>query len=291
MLAKLCRRKNGISLLIPTQNSEQTILFCVESFLNFADEIIIVDNGSTDSTLDLLSEIEKTFQKVRVFNRPELPDLFHNRQFALKQSKYSWIVRIDSDYVAYTSGERDILKLRKRLLEQPTSFFPKVFSTKMINVAGSFCRTYLRDRQNGEVERDRVVETLPARIIRWYPFIKFMRLGRWEGIRFQRYLKKENLEIPYWMHLHKFQSKMTLLFRSERTNWRELGNYKKFPTLKSYIESVVLEKYGVSDFSEAANLHYEKFVEPKFSPYDPDTYYPYPDRILYEMEKTEKRKI
>jgi len=271
-------------LLIPTQNSEQTILLCVESFLSFADEIIIVDNGSTDSTLEILGEIDEKYEHVKVFDKPELPDLYHNRQYALKKSKYAWVVRIDSDYVAYTSGEFDIRNLRNKILSEPLSLFPKTYTTKMINVAGSFDQTFLRKMEPGGKERERVVQSLSARIIRWYPFMKFVRLGRWEGIRFQRYLPKQELDIPYWMHLHKFQSKMTLLFRSERTKWRQSGDFKRFPTLKSWVEFAVAERYGTTDLEEAARLHYEERVVPKFFPYDPETYFPYPDRVLEAMK-------
>ncbi|MFH1514285.1 MAG: glycosyltransferase, partial [bacterium] len=42
------QKKPGISVLIATQNEEAIIGLCIKSFLAFGDELIVVDNGSTD---------------------------------------------------------------------------------------------------------------------------------------------------------------------------------------------------------------------------------------------------
>ena len=46
----LHRRLNGVSTLIACQNEEATVGWSILSFLPFADEIIVVDNGSTDAS-------------------------------------------------------------------------------------------------------------------------------------------------------------------------------------------------------------------------------------------------
>ena len=56
--------KNGISLLLPSLNKISTIEACVRSFYEFADETIVVDNGSNDGTVDVLT------------NRPILTKVF-----------------------------------------------------------------------------------------------------------------------------------------------------------------------------------------------------------------------
>ena len=50
-------RKRGISLLVPTQNAESTVELCLKSFMDFSDEMIVVDNGSTDNTISIVKNI------------------------------------------------------------------------------------------------------------------------------------------------------------------------------------------------------------------------------------------
>ena len=49
------KRKNTISINIMTFNEERCIDRCIKSVYLLADEIIIIDTGSTDKTLDILN--------------------------------------------------------------------------------------------------------------------------------------------------------------------------------------------------------------------------------------------
>ncbi|HUT21012.1 MAG TPA: glycosyltransferase, partial [Anaerolineae bacterium] len=81
-------RPNGISVLVACQNSARTVELCLRSFLSFGDEVIVVDNGSTDGTRDIVRQFAAEHDRVQFFDRPELPDLYQNRQFALERSRF-----------------------------------------------------------------------------------------------------------------------------------------------------------------------------------------------------------
>ncbi|GAH90210.1 unnamed protein product, partial [marine sediment metagenome] len=49
------KRKKGISVLLATQNTEKTVELSIRSFIDFTDEIIAVDNGSKDKTVEIVS--------------------------------------------------------------------------------------------------------------------------------------------------------------------------------------------------------------------------------------------
>lgn len=283
-------RENGISLLVPTKNQEKTIELCIESFLDFADEIIVVDNGSIDNTVPILKSLEKKIKKLKFYYVPELPDLPHNRQYAFKKSKFSWIVRIDSDYIAYTSGKNDIKKLRKKILDTDISVWPKAFGITQVNLYHDIYHTGLEKKNIKNKSTFFVfppVKQLKARIIQYFPGFKFKRLGlidgeiepgRWEGVRFQRFLHHKQLEKPYWFHCE-FKSKMEFFYRSERWNWRQIGDYEKFPTLQSYINHIVKEKYNTSNLEKAAEKYMDENFFPYLQKYDPKKYYPYPELL------------
>ena len=57
-----------ISIIIPAYNSESTIRRCVDSIRNQTYrnlEIIVVNDGSTDSTIEVVNEINNTDSRVK----------------------------------------------------------------------------------------------------------------------------------------------------------------------------------------------------------------------------------
>ncbi|EMG35706.1 glycosyl transferase [Desulfocurvibacter africanus PCS] len=276
--------KDGISLLVPTQNSEQTVELCLRSFAEFPDEMIIVDNGSTDRTKEIVLDTIRELPNARFFDCPELKDLYHNRQYAFEHSNFGWVMRIDSDYVAYTSGSHNICRLRERVLSTPKGLRPVALSVRQL--------TLFKDIRHIGIPREKrakgagkyvqgPLESLPARIVQRYPGMRFQRNGRWEGVRFQKWLKHITIDDIYWFHCA-LKSDRDYLFRSERTNWRESGDFKRYPTLESYIREKIRGMYGTDDIDEAAALYVREYIEPYLMEYRPEEWLPYPD-LLQEI--------
>jgi len=279
------KRKNGISVLLPTQNEEKIVELSIRSFLDFADEIIVVDNGSIDNTIEIIKKLEKKYPKVKFYNKPELGDLYQNRNFALKQSKYRWICRFDSDYVAYTSGKYNIKKLRNFLLCIPREIIPKIIYLYRINIAGDFYHSRKRDFV-GNNNNFSILMGPEPRIYEYFPFFAFGRFGRREYGVFQNILRKIVYKRIHLMHCD-IKSPLNFFLRSERTNWREVGNYKKYPTLLSYMKAIIYEKYSTKNFREALEIFAKKEIlnEKNYIEYDPEKYQPYPKLIKDEIKK------
>jgi glycosyltransferase involved in cell wall biosynthesis len=278
-------RKNGISVLVACQNEEAVVALCLLSFLEFGDELIVVDNGSTDRTKEIAQDLASMYpNKIKFYDAPELPDLYHNRQLAFSKSSYRWIVRCDSDYVAYTDGEYNIMRFREMLLSQKKSILPRVYAVPQVNVVGDFWHTGPEAPRQRYVQRP--ISSPMLRIYEVFPSFKFKRLGRWEGVRFQWFLDKTKtvLAHPLWMQCT-LKSNRHHLFRSERTNWRELGDYDRYPTLESYLLEVIQQKYNTKDIDEAADLFMEQKVFPFLQKYDPEKYYPYPRLVREQMDR------
>ena len=276
------RRKPGISVLIPTLDEEAVVAGCIRSFLDFGDELIVVDNGSRDATKDIVRELESQHpRKIRFFDRPELPDLYQNRQFALQQSSYQWLVRADSDYICHTDGEYDIRKFREYLLARPRSIRPLAVAVTQTNVVGDYWHTGILMRPGGwraNPERQHVSEALVppmVRFYRWFPGFAFVRRRRRETARFRHVMKIIHWPTPLWMHCN-IKSDMNHFFRSERTEWRQLGDFKRYPTLRSYIENIVEKKYDTIDLNEAAARYLQRHVLPFLEEYNEEKYGPYP---------------
>ena len=288
---KWYERKNGISLLCASQNAEETLALCVVSFIDFADEIILVDNGSQDRSIQIGQQLQVSYPgKVFFYNAPELPDLYHNRQYAFDRSQYRWVVRADVDFVAYTSGELNIRHFREHLLRQPRGLLPKVYGAPLPNLNCDFWHTgrVPSDVQLGVDDPGRYVAgplTAPnPRIYEVFPGFKFRRLGRWEGTSFHRMVRflRQVWPQPLWMHCN-LKSDRSYLFRSERTNWRELGDFQRYPTLESYLLEKIRDKYQTRDLDRAAQQFMQQNVYPYLQLYDPDKFAPYPELVLAQM--------
>ena len=286
-------KKLGISVLMPTQNEEAIVELSITSFLDFADELIVVDNGSTDNTKIIIKELESRYPpKIKFYDKPDLIDLYQNRQFAFEKSSFSWVVRADSDYVAYTTGSLDITLFKRKLLSTINDDPIIIYGIPQPNVTGDFWHTGIELlKEKGKNEPGRYVPPpftpgFMMRIYKVFPDFRFVRLGRWEGIENQDYLRKKMicLDYPLWMHCN-IKSEENYFYRSERTNWREQGDFVKYPTLETYIREIIRDKWGTDNIAEAAGIYFRSSILPFLQFYDPKKYWPYPS-IIEEQMKT-----
>lgn len=79
-----------ISILVLTKNEEKMIDACLAS-VKWADEIIVIDSGSTDRTIEIAKKYtNKIFQK-------EFEGYDKERNFAASKAKEDWIFYLDAD--------------------------------------------------------------------------------------------------------------------------------------------------------------------------------------------------
>lgn len=84
-------RRHTLSVIIISLNEEDRIRRCLESVKDIADEIIVIDSGSTDRTV----EIARAYTaKVTV---TDWPGYGLQKQRALEQASCDWVLSIDCD--------------------------------------------------------------------------------------------------------------------------------------------------------------------------------------------------
>ena len=84
----------NISVTILTKNSETYLHECLNALKPFS-EVVILDNGSTDRTLD----IARRFPNVRIYEHPFI-GFGPLKNLALERASNDWIFSIDSDEIA-----------------------------------------------------------------------------------------------------------------------------------------------------------------------------------------------
>ena len=93
-----------VSIVIPAYNEESTIRACVVAAIEQtvpADEILVIDNKSTDGTLALLHSLQQEFPAapLRVFSQAAEQGLVPTRNFGMDLALGEVIGRIDADSV------------------------------------------------------------------------------------------------------------------------------------------------------------------------------------------------
>lgn len=99
------RQKNidnhKVSVVIPNYNSENTLRKCVESAIlqtHKVEEIIIVDDGSTDDSINIIKELQSQNTETRIislFQENKGPSVARNK--AIQMASGNWIAFLDSD--------------------------------------------------------------------------------------------------------------------------------------------------------------------------------------------------
>src|SRR5260221_13101582 len=95
-----------LSIVISVYNNEKLLELTLESVKDIADEIIIVDNTSSDNTVSIAKKYTK-----HVFIRPNNPMLNVNKNFGFTKATGDWILNLDSD-------ERITSELAKEIKEK-----------------------------------------------------------------------------------------------------------------------------------------------------------------------------
>lgn len=105
----------SLSVVILTKNEEKNIERCLKSVV-FCDEVIIVDDNSTDKTLELAKKLSK---KSKIFQRALNNDFAAQRNFGLSKATGDWVLFIDADEEVSKELQDEMVSLRqpRRLTE------------------------------------------------------------------------------------------------------------------------------------------------------------------------------
>jgi len=98
-------QKVALSVLIPTKNEERNLPACLEAIMDWADEILIVDSGSTDKTLNIALNADiKTIHFEYKGGWPK------KRQWTLNNYSFrnNWILLLDADEILLPEIKKEI---------------------------------------------------------------------------------------------------------------------------------------------------------------------------------------
>ncbi len=101
--------KQGISLCMIVKNEESFLKDCLDSVKGVVNEIIIVDTGSEDSTVQIAEEAG-----AKVYNTVWKDDFSKARNLGISKANFSWILVLDADEKISASDIEELGKLITR---------------------------------------------------------------------------------------------------------------------------------------------------------------------------------
>jgi glycosyltransferase involved in cell wall biosynthesis len=109
-----------ISVVVITNNEERIVEACFES-VKWADELIVIDKGSSDKTVEIAKKYtDKIFIK-------KTDDFSEKRNYAMEKASGDWVLFVDSD-------ERVLLPLRDEIIKLIESTDKSAFAISRKNI-------------------------------------------------------------------------------------------------------------------------------------------------------------
>ncbi len=147
-----------VSVIVPSHNSAKFLPDTIESVVNqtFTDwELLVMDDGSTDNTLDVAMEYAKKDPRIKVFSMgynsggPAGP-----RNSAMKKAKGRYLAFLDSDDLWLA----DKLREQVEYLEANPGYF-MVYTKCIIQRAGKILAVLPKSGRSGAIFRDLMVHS------------------------------------------------------------------------------------------------------------------------------------
>ena len=116
-----------ISVIIPVYNAEVYLHRCVDSLLSqsFKDfELLLVDDGSVDSSADICDEYANGDERVRVFHKKN-GGVSSARNLGLDNARGEWVVFVDADDWIVDNG----FNVDYNILQEDLILFPYYISS------------------------------------------------------------------------------------------------------------------------------------------------------------------
>lgn len=97
-----------LSGVIITYNEERNIERCLQSLINVVDEIVVVDSYSTDNTKAICEKFKVQFIE------QEFLGYIEQKNFAMNQATYDYIVSLDGDEALSETLQKSIIQLKNK---------------------------------------------------------------------------------------------------------------------------------------------------------------------------------
>lgn len=262
-------RPQGISAMLRVWNERDWLEASVNSVADDVDEIIAVDTGSTDGSLEILRRLAETQPKLRVFSCPARC-IWDFSNYALERTSFRWILKWDADFVASAGPGKPMAALRRHLFSLDQRRYHYI-NPALVELSGDFRHQFPHLRLRRDIEAFTYSEAA-----RYVPVAREFRdpIGpvklpssmlppvfniRMEGLSLPRYYAVSDFPAPVGFHLN-IKPAVRHLLGYFYIQW--LGEERECPAggLEEYVLRQVRERWGVRGLEEAAGLYMRHYA-------------------------------
>lgn len=282
-------RPNGITAFVRVRGEEEWIEPCLLSIRDFADEILVLDNGASQETRNVLDRLRAPLGNLLRIEQCPQWDLFQLSNAGLKMARFRWMIRWDADFVAHTNGPGDIRNLRRYLLRlDPRRYFLVYVAAS--EVAGDLFHQFpdLRVRHDGQVviwsteigyvgiRRTVAVDDLatPDRVLRDGGSVS----RALEALRTPCYYRALRWDHPAYFHVN-VKSARHMLLRHFWLEWLDASLRGTALTREEYVSRRVQEEWKMPGLAEAEHFYVNAYCK-QLVPFDAHRCGPYPELLV-----------
>lgn len=113
-----------LTAVVLTKNEEKNIERCLKS-LDFCDEIIVIDDYSTDKTLNIVHKALKVDKVYKVIQRKLNNNFASQRNFGLSKATNDWVLFVDADEEVSKELQTEIVSLFHGSIVEENAFYLK----------------------------------------------------------------------------------------------------------------------------------------------------------------------
>lgn len=252
------------SIIIPIYNCEKYIERCIKSIIEqdfFSYEIIAVDDGSKDNSLNICNNIAENFKQVKVFSKKN-SGVSDTRNYALNRATGKYILFMDSDdYVEkdYLQTAIDIIK-KYNVEFVNFGFFSDVENERQELISSNrICMEDILVKKQEELN-EKIVEL----------WDKHMLYNLWNKVYLREKIVNENIEFPTKnfgedMEFNiRYMKKIDTFYNSSKCFYHYIKERKNSITNK-YNDDLfsirIAEYHFFNKYFEERNIEYNRYIE------------------------------
>lgn len=252
MLPHKLNKTPFISVLMPVFNSSKFIKICIESIINQTYknfEFIIIDDASTDNTLDIIENIKKVDNRIVLLRNSKNLGVSRTLNKGLKVAMGKYIIRMDADDWSYPNR----FELQIKLMEKNPEV---VVSGSYVEVCDANLKTkYIRKYNISD-------SSIRDHIFRYSPFAHPVTIWRSEVIKKELYNEAISVSQDYELYFRvgkigKFMnlSKPLLKLRMHDASVSATkSNLQSKNTILIRLNAVLMLGYNMSQFDKFYNF-------------------------------------
>ena len=184
-----------VSIIVPVYNAEDYIKKCISSICTQSVselQIILVDDGSTDNSLEICRQLQKNDNRIEVFHQ-ENQGASAARNKGMQLANAEWVMFVDSDDWLEKDGLQQLYELAQKYQVDFVRY--RAFRTEWPGMERNVpCRVEtVREMQGGIYDRKRILQEIYPRLLATRQLTLGPVVGAWGALYRTDFLKKNQI--------------------------------------------------------------------------------------------------